>query len=706
MAAHSYNAVYRHSWALVVGIDKYQDPRLPPLLTAARGAHALAQTLQDDFGFAPERIVLLLNEEATQRAIRRALVDPLSDVEKVGPDDRVVFYFAGHGLTYDTAEGEIGCIAPYDLESQFWDTALAMDELTRLANRIHAKHILFLLDACFSGFATTREIPVGVERQLSDYLTRPVRQVITAGTREQAVSDVWGPGNHSLFTGFLLDGLRGAAPAPGGVLRAFHLAGYLQDQVAQHSRSQQTPQYAALLGSQGGDFIFHVRDVVELPGWLRATLDSPDATQRLVAVSHLLTIAREDDARLANVALEHLQQLAQDDNPLVFSSAQAALRELVPAPVESPAVPPAPSEIDESLEPAPMPAPSLQTSERSAHPSRRWVSPLLWGGMIVAAGVLVAGLALAGVFSNLTGGAETPEEPATEVSITEASATDEPTSTEAVHEAPADTSRLYAEIASRGLIVVGINDGSVWPLTNWETGTPSGFEIELAQEIVQRLFGEEMDIEWRGLTANDRFPAVQSGQVDFLIRNTTHTRSREEDMGLLFTSNYFLDGCRIMVRRDTGIADIQDMDGTTVSLMQDSVEERAWDSLADASGLIYEPLVYSTPQGTFAAVAEGIADATVGQWIYLLTLAYQDNSNIIYEFVGDIFPAYSTEAGTEACREPYAIVLNDADFRDEVDAVLLDIIAEGTWQAIYDDHFLDPHPWTLDEMLAEPPPNR
>jgi formylglycine-generating enzyme required for sulfatase activity len=423
-----YSAEYRHSWALVVGIDQYKDPDLPPLSTGVKGARAVARLLHHDLGFDAERIILLENEEATQRAIRRAFVDPLAQPDKVGPDDRVLVYFGGHGLTYDTAEGEIGCIAPYDIERRFWDTAIPMDELTRLANRIHAKHVLFLLDACFSGFATTREISPGVQRQAEDFLTRPARQVITAGMRDQPVLDLWGPGGHSLFTGFLLEGLAGVAPAPGGILRAFHLAGYLQDQVAQHSRSRQTPQYAALIGGQGGDFVFSVREIVELPQWIVTAATSDDATERMVAVSRLHEIARGDDPRLTDAALEHLQRLAGDDSSLVQSAAAAALAEMAPAPA-----PPAPEVVREELvvpePPEPEPPPEVPIAEPIAekqppleappltHPApreRRGLPAWAWvSGAVVGGALLVGVLALAGLFGpRATPSPEPTQEPA------------------------------------------------------------------------------------------------------------------------------------------------------------------------------------------------------------------------------------------------------------------------------------------------------
>lgn len=330
---------YEQSWALLIGIDEYQAG-LPPLTTATRGMQALAEVLTGELNFQPGHVITLANKQATQRAIRRTLTDPFSRGDKVGPNDRVVVYFAGHGVTFDTAHGEVGCIAPYDAEQGYIDSTIPMDELTRLANRIHAKHVLFLLDACFSGFATTREASAGVERQVRDFMIRPTRQVITAGTREQAVSDSWGPGGHSLFTGFLIDGLRGAAPTPAGVLRAFHLAGFLQDQVAQHSRSLQTPQYAALMGSQGGDFIFRVRQVASLDPLLLAALDSSDATQRLVAVGRLRTLGMDEDhPDHAAQALAKLEELAKrDPDRLVRSASEEALHEIVPETTVAPVI--------------------------------------------------------------------------------------------------------------------------------------------------------------------------------------------------------------------------------------------------------------------------------------------------------------------------------------------------------------------------------
>jgi ABC-type amino acid transport substrate-binding protein len=115
---------------------------------------------------------------------------------------------------------------------------------------------------------------------------------------------------------------------------------------------------------------------------------------------------------------------------------------------------------------------------------------------------------------------------------------------------------------------------------------------------------------------------------------------------------------------------------------------------ASAAGINYEPMVFENINDVYNAFVDGRADAIISDWSHLLSLS-QDDSN--YHVVGKLLSS-----------EPFSIgiPLNQPEFRDEVDSVLLEIIADGTWQNIYDRWFTEPPPWTLDEMLAEPSVNR
>ena len=261
---------YERSWAVVVGIDNYKPHggrSLPALYTAVRGARAVARLLQAHFGFT---VALMIDEQVTREAVMGEL-DRLA--REAGPDDRFLFYFAGHGLTRKTRRGgEVGYLSLHDSRPGQWSTLLKMDDVLEQADFIPAKHILFVLDSCFSGLAFTRagDALAGVEqrRLAHDFLTHTAIQAISAGRAGEYAADSGAPGSeHSLFTGCFLQGLMGDAPQPFGLLRAGQLAPWLQEQVRAQARARQTPQYGHLPGSGQGDFIFS--------GWEAAAGDGP-----------------------------------------------------------------------------------------------------------------------------------------------------------------------------------------------------------------------------------------------------------------------------------------------------------------------------------------------------------------------------------------------------------------------------------------------
>ena len=95
-AATSFLPKYIESRALVIGINKYKHAG--PLAHACNDARAVAATLIDRFGFPPAEVELLLDADASRNAIVRAFLQ-YADPTKVGPDDRILVFFAGHGHT-------------------------------------------------------------------------------------------------------------------------------------------------------------------------------------------------------------------------------------------------------------------------------------------------------------------------------------------------------------------------------------------------------------------------------------------------------------------------------------------------------------------------------------------------------------------------------------------------------------------------------
>lgn len=219
-----YRPEYGASHAVVIGINKYEHAN--PLASAVNDAEEVAQVLADQFGFEPSNIACLQDESATRAAIMSAFMKLTN--ANIQPDDRVVFFFSGHGHTVDGSR-ETGFLVPQDGNADDLSTLIRWDELTRNADLIPAKHILFLMDACYGGLAVHRRaVAPGTSRFLNDILQRRARQVLAAGKADQTVSDGDGTRkNHSIFTAHLLDGLEGGAAMASGLITGNALMKYV-----------------------------------------------------------------------------------------------------------------------------------------------------------------------------------------------------------------------------------------------------------------------------------------------------------------------------------------------------------------------------------------------------------------------------------------------------------------------------------------------
>ena len=253
---------YRESWAVVIGVDKYQH--WPQLSYAAHDAQGVHDVLVNRYRFKPENVFMLLDEQATRQNILSVLGDKLGNPDLVKHDDRVFVFFAGHGATRKLPSGrELGYIIPVEADpTSFEGQAISMTNFQDISETIPAKHLLFVMDSCYSGLALTRGASVAYSQNyLSEITRREARQMFTAGGADQQVADN-GPNGHSVFTWTLLQALDGRGDLNGdGVITASELAAYVTPAVS--ALSQQTPAFGNLAGSEGGDVIFELRHETE-----------------------------------------------------------------------------------------------------------------------------------------------------------------------------------------------------------------------------------------------------------------------------------------------------------------------------------------------------------------------------------------------------------------------------------------------------------
>jgi WD40 repeat protein len=271
---------FHTSHAVVIGINAYRNG-IPQLRTAVNDARRIGQVLQAEFGYS----VRLLTEQVTGAKLQALFGEVLPRV--VGADDRLLVYFAGHGIALDGDDGPAGYVVPEDARGDDRRSFLAMTELGRWLDRLPCRHLLLVLDCCFAGafrWTSTRELGVVPDVIHKERFERYVRdaawQAITSAAHDQKALDVLAGEpiglrapeaalkEHSPFAAAFLRGLQGeadlypraAAGRPGGdgVITATELYVYLRESVEAGTEGdgrRQTPGLWPLRRHDKGEYI-------------------------------------------------------------------------------------------------------------------------------------------------------------------------------------------------------------------------------------------------------------------------------------------------------------------------------------------------------------------------------------------------------------------------------------------------------------------
>jgi Caspase domain len=249
-----------------IGIDDYKHFR--KLNNAVSDARGFAKVLTEKFGFL-EQYGSLINGDATRSAILDLIEDRLRTT--LEPNDELVLFFAGHGHTrVDTVGGkpvETGFLVPVEARAETpmkWVDLIEINGLLESIGSLPARHILVILDACYSGFAlgSALQAPRSMSRYEADLAGRTSRKVITSAHRDQLAIDTGPVAGHSLFTGTLIDGLNwGHADLDGNSLvTSTELGLYAQQQVAKASISGQTPDFGSFRYDDRGELFLSLRN--------------------------------------------------------------------------------------------------------------------------------------------------------------------------------------------------------------------------------------------------------------------------------------------------------------------------------------------------------------------------------------------------------------------------------------------------------------
>ena len=165
------------------------------------------------------------------------------------------------------------------------------------------------------------------------------------------------------------------------------------------------------------------------------------------------------------------------------------------------------------------------------------------------------------------------------------------------------------QVKSRGYLSCGSNPGLVGFGLPDDKGQWTGFDIDLCRAVAAAVFGDATKVKFVPLTAQNRYSALQSGEIDVLARNSTWTITNESKAGLLFTGVTYYDGQSFMVRKKLNVASALELNGASVCVQQGTTSELNLADFFRGNNMTYEGVAFATLDETVKAYDSGRCDS-------------------------------------------------------------------------------------------------
>jgi general L-amino acid transport system substrate-binding protein len=174
--------------------------------------------------------------------------------------------------------------------------------------------------------------------------------------------------------------------------------------------------------------------------------------------------------------------------------------------------------------------------------------------------------------------------------------------------APAGAGTLET-VQARNQLVCGVNTGLAGFSLADSKGVWRGLDVDYCRAIAAAALGDPAKVKFVPLTAATRFTALQSGEIDVLLRNSTETYLRDASIGLTVLPVNFYDGQGFAVRKDSGVKKVADLNGATVCMAQGTTHEGNALEWFAARGLKFQPVILENQDTMYATFFNGRCDA-------------------------------------------------------------------------------------------------
>ena len=163
-------------------------------------------------------------------------------------------------------------------------------------------------------------------------------------------------------------------------------------------------------------------------------------------------------------------------------------------------------------------------------------------------------------------------------------------------------------IKARGQLICGVNTGVAGFAQADSQGKWVGLDVDVCRAVAAALFGDSEKVKYVPTTAQQRFTALQSGEVDILARNTTVTLTRDTALGLDFTAVNYYDGQGFMVNKKLGVKSAKELNGATVCVQPGTTTELNLADYFRTNKMTFKPVVIEKVEEVRAAFFSGRCD--------------------------------------------------------------------------------------------------
>ncbi|HEY8252070.1 MAG TPA: amino acid ABC transporter substrate-binding protein [Burkholderiales bacterium] len=163
-------------------------------------------------------------------------------------------------------------------------------------------------------------------------------------------------------------------------------------------------------------------------------------------------------------------------------------------------------------------------------------------------------------------------------------------------------------VRSKGFVQCGVNTGLAGFSQPDSKGVWKGIDVDVCRGVAAAVFGDSSKVRYTPLTAQQRFTALQSGEVDILARNTTWTITRDTSLGLNFVGVNYYDGQGFMVHRKLNVKSAKQLNGATVCVQPGTTTELNLSDYFRANKMSFKPVVIEKMEEVLNAYFAGRCD--------------------------------------------------------------------------------------------------